>query len=92
MYVTSARSKGRPRNEVTRHAVLHAALELAGKRGYSNVTVQDIALRAGTTRQTIYRWWQALADVYMEALSDQVHAISTPSFFTDNAETSTHDA
>jgi AcrR family transcriptional regulator len=59
---------GRPRSEVTRKAILRAALDLCARDGYQNVTMKGIAQAAGSGRQTVYRWWQTKAQVLMESL------------------------
>lgn len=81
------RPKGRPQSEETRRAILHAALALAEERGYHNVTMLDIAARAGTGRQAIYRRWPSITDLYIEVIVDQIHAISTPQFLAADLET-----
>lgn len=60
---------GRPRSESSRLAILTAALDLAAAEGYPNLTVDGIAGRAGTGKQTIYRWWPSKDDVLLEALA-----------------------
>jgi AcrR family transcriptional regulator len=73
----SRRSRGRPRDEVTRARILEAALELLEEAGFANATTDAIAERAGASKATIYRWWPNKAAVVIEALREQV-AQETP--------------
>jgi AcrR family transcriptional regulator len=61
-------TRGRPRSEQARRAVLDAALALCERDGYRHVTIKGIADAAGVGRQTIYRWWPTKDDVLLEAL------------------------
>jgi AcrR family transcriptional regulator len=63
------RRPGRRRNEDSRDAILRAATELVVQQGYAAVSIEGIAQRAGTGKQTIYRWWPSKGDVLMEALA-----------------------
>jgi AcrR family transcriptional regulator len=60
---------GRKRSEISRQAILAAAAELVMEVGYGALTIEKIAHRSGTGKQTIYRWWPSKADVVMEALA-----------------------
>ena len=55
--LTSTPAVGRPRSERTRKAILRAARELMLERDISEISVEEIARRAGAGKATIYRWW-----------------------------------
>lgn len=65
--MTTPRSVGRPRSEASRQAILSAAIALATEVGFAGLTIEGIAARAGTGKQTIYRWWPTKADILLEA-------------------------
>jgi len=68
---STPRSRGRPRSETTRRAILDAALDLAEREPYADVTVDRIALAAKVGKQSIYRWWTSKADVILEAFAER---------------------
>src|SRR5688572_10283300 len=47
-------------------AVLEAAREVAGRRGYGATSIEEIAASAGVGKQTIYRWWPNKAALFIE--------------------------
>lgn len=55
-------------------AVLDAATELFEEVGYHRLTVDGIAVRAGVSKATIYRWWRDRAAIVMEAFLTAVEA------------------
>jgi AcrR family transcriptional regulator len=65
---TAARP-GRRRSEQSRLAILAAAYQLVGEIGYARLTIEGIAARSGTGKQTIYRWWPSKGDVVLDALA-----------------------
>jgi AcrR family transcriptional regulator len=66
------RIKGRPRDEEARRAILHATYVLVLERGYEAVTTAEIAQRAGSGKQTIYRWWPSKGALVLDAFGDWV--------------------
>ena len=60
-------SAGRPRSEEAHSAILEAALELVVEVGYSALTVEGIASRAGVGKATIYRRWPSKLPLVVEA-------------------------
>ncbi|MFU8947857.1 TetR/AcrR family transcriptional regulator [Mycetocola zhadangensis] len=60
--------KGRPRSESTRQAILRAAADLVSEVGYADLTITGIATRAGSGKQTIYRWWTAKSGIVADAV------------------------
>ncbi len=74
--VTSIMSNSEPRvgekrpggrAERVRVAVLQAASELLNEVGYDNMSVEDVAARAGVHKTTVYRRWPTKADLSADA-------------------------
>lgn len=59
---------GRPRDARIDDAVLAATVELIGAAGYADLSVNDIAKRAGTSKPAIYRRWPSKAHLVHEAV------------------------
>lgn len=71
MNATGQAPRSRPgpkRNDATRRAILDAALALVREQGYSRTSIEGIAARAGSGKQTVYRWWRSKPEVILEAL------------------------
>lgn len=66
--------RGRPRKEHTTKLVIASAVELLLERGYSAVSIEAVAERAGVTKPTIYlRWsnrYELLLDAYRAVVTD----------------------
>jgi len=77
----------RPRSEETRRAALIAAVDLVGEGGLVAATFSAIAARAGTSRVTLYKWWDSPAALVLDALLE-----GTTASVTHAPELSTRDA
>jgi len=66
------------RSPVKQAAILAAAAHLAGDVGYAAVTIESIAARAGVGKQTIYRWWESKAALYVDVYSQMVQVADQP--------------
>lgn len=75
-------TRGRPRSQKARRAVLDAARTIIEKSGYEAATIEAIAERAGVAKTTIYRSWPNRAalvvDLLMEMAQDAVPMPSGP--------------
>jgi AcrR family transcriptional regulator len=61
------RLPGRPRCAVTHQAILDCANSLLEEIGFSSMSIEGIAARAGVGKATIYRRWPNKASVVMDA-------------------------
>jgi AcrR family transcriptional regulator len=64
---SSQQSAGRPRSEEAHQAILDATLELLVEVGFSALTVEGVASRAGVGKATIYRRWPSKLPLVVEA-------------------------
>lgn len=60
-------STGRPRSDEAHRAILDATLELLIEVGFSALTVEGVAHRAGVGKATIYRRWASKLPLVVEA-------------------------
>jgi AcrR family transcriptional regulator len=67
-----ARQIGRPRSEAVGEAILRATLELVSARGFREITMDQIALKAGVGKMTVYRRWPNKAALVMDALAQLI--------------------
>ena len=62
------RPPGRPRSERSHQAIVVATLELLAEQGFQQLTMEQVARRAGVGKATIYRRWPAKADLVKDAI------------------------
>lgn len=62
-------SPGRPRNPAIDAAVLSAAVEVLAERGYTGFALEQVAVRAGTTKAAIRRRWPVRQLLAIDALA-----------------------
>lgn len=60
--------RGRPRSEKAHHAILQAAADLLLEQGLAEVSMDEVAARAGVSKATIYRWWPTKQSLALDAL------------------------
>lgn len=67
------------RSEEARLAVLEAADNLLVEVGFTRLTVEGIAQRAGVAKQTVYRWWPSKTDILLDAfVTDAAEELTPP--------------
>lgn len=64
----AAQRRGRPRSEKAREAILAAAADLLLARGLGEVSMDAVAVEAGVSKTTIYRWWPTKETLALDAL------------------------
>ena len=83
---TGKRGPGRPPDLAKREAVLRAAREVLAEVGYTSMTIDAVAQRAGSNRVLIYRVWDtklALAADALFGMTGELHVPDTGSLEED---------
>jgi AcrR family transcriptional regulator len=86
---TEAKGRGRTRSAEAEASVLKAALCLLEKKSLRQVTTDAIALRAGVSKATIYKWWPnkrlVALDAFLGGMNERVAMPDTGSALEDFA-------
>jgi AcrR family transcriptional regulator len=62
------KTPGRPRSAKSHQAMLKATLELLGKVGFENMSIEAISARAGVGKTTIYRRYNSKEELVADAI------------------------
>lgn len=58
-----------------RQRILNAVVEALSEHDYRKLTIEDIAVRAGVGKSTIYRWWGHKSDLVFEAFKEHTASV-----------------
>ncbi|HVI10332.1 MAG TPA: TetR/AcrR family transcriptional regulator [Candidatus Binatia bacterium] len=87
---STVRAVGRPRSEQARLAILRTTLQLLGRNGFSDLTIEDVAAHAGVGKATVYRWWPnkaaLIADAFAQSAGRRLLFPDTGSVLTDMSQ------
>jgi AcrR family transcriptional regulator len=67
----SVKRVGRPRQESLDGAILDATASIVESRGYGALSIEAVAVAAGTTRATVYRRHPSVAELVISTLADR---------------------
>jgi AcrR family transcriptional regulator len=74
-----AEFRGRPRSEESEEAILAAIIELLSEKPLRDISMEEIARKAGVGKATIYKWWPSKAYVALDAFLKSVNQrVPTP--------------
>ena len=59
--------RGRPRSEESEEAILAATIQLLSEKPLRDISMEEIARKAGVGKATIYKWWPSKAYVALDA-------------------------
>jgi AcrR family transcriptional regulator len=72
-------SRGRPRSEESEEAILAATIQLLSDKPLRDISMEEIARKAGVGKATIYKWWPSKAYVALDAfLKNLNRRVPTP--------------
>jgi AcrR family transcriptional regulator len=61
--------RGRPRSEQSQRAILESTRQLLEERGFVDLTMEEVALRASVGKATIYRRWPTKGTLVFESFA-----------------------
>lgn len=62
------RPRGRPRSAEVERAILEATRRILEESGPAGVSISEVVVRAGVSTATIYRRWQSVRELILEAI------------------------
>ena len=71
--VAKSKSRGRQRSKESKDAILTATLGLLKAVSLRDITIEEIARKAGVGKATIYKWWPSKAYVALEAFLNKLN-------------------
>ncbi len=71
------RARGRPRSAAADEAILEATRAALAEDGWTALTVEGVAARAGVAKTTVYRRFSSRADLAVAAVAQLVAAVQT---------------
>jgi AcrR family transcriptional regulator len=66
------RRRGRQRSEESEEAILSAITELLKAKRLRDISIEEIARKAGVGKATIYKWWPSKAYIAFDAFSKKL--------------------
>lgn len=67
-----SRRPGRQRSEESEEAILTAVIHLLREKPLRDISIEEIARKAGVGKATIYKWWPSKAYVALDAFSTRL--------------------
>lgn len=58
-----------------KQCILNAVVAALAEQDYRQLTIEDIAARAGVGKSTIYRWWKHKSDLVFEGFKQQTESV-----------------
>lgn len=65
-------------NPIIRQTVLAATVDALEAGGFERLTIDDVALRSGVAKTTIYRHWSSKAALVVDAVASVMRPLPTP--------------
>lgn len=81
----ASRRRGRQRSEESEEAILSAVIQLFRGKPLRDISIEEIARKAGVGKATIYKWWPSKAYLAFDAFSKRLKKM-VPIRDTGNAE------
>ena len=66
-------TRGRPRSEESKEAILKATIKLLFKKPLRDISMEEIARNAGVGKATIYKWWSCKTYVALDAFASKLN-------------------